>query len=107
MMYKYFQDEGPRVAIRAVLIDDETSTLEATAQDMMNSFLHITGVMPRIIPYTNMVRWVIETTDIMDRKFHNWKFTMIGFFSSQGLLGNISRSRPSMRVMQKLCGGLL
>lgn len=59
-IYKYFEDEGPRVKVRTVVVDKEVPTLEATPQD----FLQRIAARPILMPYTDMIRWVVQNVKI-------------------------------------------
>lgn len=77
---KYFEVEGPKVKVKIVIVNNETPTSEETLQDVTNSFFHRFGARPHTFPYTNMVRWVVETTYITERKLQTQKHTTIGLF---------------------------
>ena len=82
-IYKYFEDEEPKVEVRTIMVDDETPTLETTPQHATDSFLHRIRVRPRVLPYMDMFRWVIKTMNITERKFHTQKGTTIGLFTTK------------------------
>jgi len=45
------------------------------------SFFHCIAARPKIIPYTNMVKWVIDEVDILDREFNMRSQGVIGSFT--------------------------
>lgn len=50
-----------------------------------NSFLHIIVARPKILPYIDMIRWVIDNLDITDRLFLTPKKKIIGSFKVEYL----------------------
>jgi len=42
---------------------------EASIIELACSFLHQIAARPKILPYTNMVKWVLDSADIKNRQF--------------------------------------
>ena len=40
---------------------------------------------PKIVPYTDMVKWIIDNLNIAERKFQNSRETIIGCFKAEDL----------------------
>lgn len=84
-IYKYFEDEEPKVTVRTIMVDDKTPTSKTTPQDATNSFLYKIGARPRLFSYTDMIRWVVDTVNIIEWKFHTQKGSIIGSFTAKDL----------------------
>lgn len=48
---------------------DGTEESENTLNDLANSFLHRIAAHPKVLPYNDMVRWVIESINVTDKAF--------------------------------------
>ena len=83
-MYKLLEDENP-VVIKVAATAGSKDTSEATLRDLACSFLHRIAARPRILPYTDMVRWVLDSTDISDRQFRTPSEELIGSFTIEDL----------------------
>ena len=69
-MYKIFEDEGPRV-IDKFSATGTDSISDATLFYVACSHIHRIAARPKIIPYTDMVKWAIDHLNIEDRIFKN------------------------------------
>ena len=49
-----------------VIVDGHISS-DATLTELACSFLHRIAARPKILPYTDMVKWIIDDADISDR----------------------------------------
>jgi len=49
------------------------------------SFLHRIGARAKILPYTDMIIWVVENISIEDRQFRNSKMDLMGSFKAEDL----------------------
>ena len=67
-MFNFLEEENPRVMDVAATIGSSNSS-EASLTELACSFLHRVAARPRIIPYTDMVKWVLDSTNITDRQF--------------------------------------
>ena len=67
-MYNLLEEENPRVMQVAATAGSSNSS-EATLKELACSFLHRIVARPRILLYTDMVKWVLDSTDISDRQF--------------------------------------
>ena len=83
-MYKLFEDEKPRV-ITKVSTTCKKSTSDATKFDVARSFIHNVAARPKILPCTDMVKWVIDHLNIADRKFKDSKGEDLGSFEAEDL----------------------
>lgn len=67
-MYSFLEEENSRVMEVKVMTDARGSS-EASLTELACSFLHRIVSRPKILPYTDMVKWVINDVDITDRQF--------------------------------------
>ena len=67
-MHNLLEEENPRVMEVAAIAGSSNSS-EASLTELACSFLHRIAARPRILPYTDMVKWVLDNTDISDRQF--------------------------------------
>ena len=77
--------------MKVVATTGSSNTSEATLKELACSFLHRIAARPRILPYTDMVRWVLDSTDISDIQFRTPAQELIGSFTTE-----------DMRLMYKL-----
>ena len=79
-MYSLLEEENPRV-MEVTAITDVHGSSEASLIELACSFLHRIAARPKILPYTDMVKWVIDNADRMDKKFRMWNQEVIGSFT--------------------------
>ena len=79
-MYNLLEDENP-VVIKVVATTGSKDSSEENLRDLACSFLHRIAARPRILPYTDMVRWVLDSTDISDRQLRTPSEELIGSFT--------------------------
>jgi len=84
-MYKLFEDEGPWVTQSTMATDDSTLVSNTNFNNVENSFLHKIVVRLRLLPYTDLVQWVIDNLSIVDRRIIKKKKIVIKSFSSEDL----------------------
>lgn len=78
------EDEHPKVIVTRATVDSiRPSGLEF--KDDACSFLHMTGERAKILPYTEMIRWVAENLTIEDRQFRNLRMELMGSFKEEDL----------------------
>lgn len=83
-IYQLLESEGPKV-IQRVSITNTTSSFESSNYEFDNSFLHRIVARLKILPYTNMVKWIIENINIIDNTFLTSRKTGIGSFTVEYL----------------------
>lgn len=83
-MYNILEDEQPRILETKGTIDEHDSS-DASMFEMSCSFLHRIAVRPKIIPYTDMVKWVIDEADISDIEFKTRSQEVMGSFTQDNL----------------------
>lgn len=64
---------------------DSRGSSKALITELLYSFLHQIATRPRIIPYTDMVKWVLDSADIKNRQFKTQSQELIGLFTPQNL----------------------
>ena len=62
-MYNILEEEQPRIMETKITVDRRDSS-DASMIEIACSFLHHIATHPKIIPYTNMVKWVIDEANI-------------------------------------------
>ena len=67
-MYSLLEEENPRV-MEVTATTSSHGSSEVSITDLACSFLHKIAVRPRILPYTDMVKWVLDNVYIMYREF--------------------------------------
>ena len=81
-MYQFFENEKPRVIIKF-----STTCLSVPSDhtyfNVACSFIHKVAARPKILPYIDMVKWVIDHLNIEDREFKNSKDENICSFMTE------------------------
>ena len=67
-MYSLLEEEDPKVMEVTATVGSHGSS-EASITDLACSFLHRRAVRPKILPYTDMVKWMLDSVDITYREF--------------------------------------
>ena len=83
-MHNLLEEENPRVMEVAATAGSSNSS-KASLTELACSFLHRIAARPRILPYTDMVKWVLDSTDIPDRQFRTPDQELIGSFTTEDL----------------------
>lgn len=83
-MYKLLEEENPRIMKVTVTADGRGSS-EASLTELACLFLHRIAARPKIIPYTDMVKLIIDHADIFDREFKMTNQQVMGSFSQNNL----------------------
>lgn len=83
-MYRLLEKENLRV-MEVTTTADGCRLSEASLIELACSFLHRIAARPKILPYTDMVKFVIDHAEIMDRQFKTWNQEVIGSFTPQNL----------------------
>ena len=65
-MHNLLEEENPRVMEVEATAGSHNSS-EASITELACSFLHRIAAKPKILPYTNLVKWILDNTDIRDR----------------------------------------
>jgi len=83
-MYQLLEEENLRNMKVTVTANGHGSS-EASLTELACSFLHCISTRPKILPYTDMVKWIIYHTDISDREFKTTNQQVMGSFSPNNL----------------------
>lgn len=67
-MYILLEEENPKVTEVTTTADSHGSS-KASITELACSFLHRIAARPKILPYTDMVKWVLDSAEITDRQF--------------------------------------
>ena len=67
-MHSLLEEENPRV-MEVTTTADSRGSSEASIIEIACSFLHRIAARPKILPYMDMVKWVLDSADITDRQF--------------------------------------
>ena len=62
---------------------DGTDESENTLNDLASSFLHQIAARVKVLPYNDMVKWVIQSINIIDRAFFTTAGRMFGSFKPE------------------------
>ena len=77
-IYQLFEKEKLQVILdRKYVADDNLFNDSESWTDTTNYFLDRIASRPKMIPYTDLVKWVLENVDIRDRKFVTRSRTII------------------------------
>lgn len=83
-MCSLLEKENPRV-MRVTETADSRGSSKASITELACSFLHRMAARPKILPHTDMVKWVLDSADIIDRQFKTQSQRLIGLFTPQNL----------------------
>ena len=83
-MYNLLEEENPRVMQVTATAGSHWSS-EASLTELACSLLHRIAARPKILPYTDMIKWVLDSTDITNRQFKTQGQELIGSFAPQDL----------------------
>lgn len=68
VMYNLLEEENPRV-MEVTATMGSNSSFESFIIDLACSFLHWIEARPKILPYMDMVKWILDSVDIRNRQF--------------------------------------
>ena len=84
VIYNRLEDDQPKITI-AKATTDLIKPSRVQFKDVSCSFLHRIGETAKILPYTDMIRWVVEKLSIEDRQFKNSKMELMGSLKAEDL----------------------
>lgn len=79
-MYNLLEAEDPTEIEEEGSMTGSTDKLENTLNDLASSFLHRIAARAKVLPHNDLVRWVIESNNMIDRAFFNADGRMFGTF---------------------------
>lgn len=71
--------------MKVTVTADGHGSFEASLTELACSFLHRIATRSKILPYTNIVKWIIDHTEISDRKFKTQNQEFMGSFTPSNL----------------------
>jgi len=83
-MYQLLEGEQLRILETIVTVDGRISS-DATLTELACSFLHRISTRPKILPYTDMVKWIIDDVYISDKELKTTSQEFIGSFTPDKL----------------------
>ena len=84
-VYNLLEKENPKVTVEKASIPDQDSSdsdSEITEKTLANSFLHRIAARANIMPYYDVIRWVIDSMKIQDRTFVSASGVSFGSFKA-------------------------
>ena len=76
---------------------DSTNKSEGTLKELACSYLHRIATRAKIMPYTDVVRWVVEKIPVSDRTFCTADGRIFGSFQPEDLMKMYHLPRPEKR----------
>jgi len=67
-IYALLEPENP-MEMEEDATADGTNQIESMLNDLANTFLHQIATQAKVLPYNDLVRWVIKSINIIDRAF--------------------------------------
>jgi len=83
-IYNLIEVEEPEELEEEVTVDS-TNKSEGTLKELACSYLHRIAVWTKILPYTDVVRWVVEKIPTTDRTFCTADGRIFGSFKPENL----------------------
>src|SRR5271168_753456 len=83
-MYRLLEEENPRV-IKVDTVAGSQRSSEASLEELACSFLHRIAARPKILPYTDMIKWILHNAEMNNRQFKVQGHGLIGSFAAQDL----------------------
>jgi len=93
-IYNLLEAEDPEVIEEEKGTSDSSDKLENTLKDLACSFLHRIAAHPRILPYNDLVRWVIKSINITNREFLTADGRMFGSFKAEDIKNMYHLAEP-------------
>jgi len=83
-MYRLLKEENPRV-MKVTAVADSQGSSEASLEELACSFLHHIAARPKILPYMDMIKWILDSAEMRNRQFKIQGQGLIGSFTAQDL----------------------
>jgi len=83
-MYQLLEEENPRI-MKVTVTTDGCGSSKASLIELACLFLHRIVARPKVLPYMDMVKWIIDHADISDREFKTTNHKVMGSFSPNNL----------------------
>jgi len=98
-MYRLLEEENPRI-MKVVTGSDSQGSSEASLEELACSFLHRIAARPKILPYTDMIKWILDNAEMKDKKFKIQGQELIGSFAAQDLKLMYHLPEPRQRTIR-------
>ena len=83
-MYTLLEEENPKV-MKVTAVAGSQCSSKASLEELACSFLHRIAARPKILPYTDMIKWILDSTEMKNRQFKIQGQGLIGSFAAQDL----------------------
>lgn len=83
-MYQLLEDGKPRI-MEVTVTPDGRNSYDASIAELVCSFLHCIVARPKILPYTDMVKWIVDSIGISNRQFKTPSQEVMGSFTAENL----------------------
>ena len=80
-MYRLLEEENPKLMKVDSAAGSQNSS-EASLEELACSFLHRIAARPKILPYTDMIRWILDNAELQCRQFKVQGHGLIGSFAA-------------------------
>lgn len=67
-MYRLLEEENPKIMKVSAGTGSQHSS-EASLEELACSFLHRIAARPKILPYTDMIKWILDNAEMNNRQF--------------------------------------
>ena len=68
-MYRLLEEENPRIVKVTAVVAGASRPSEASLEDLACSFLHRIAARLKILPYTDMIKWILDDAELTNRQF--------------------------------------
>ena len=83
-MYRLLEEGNPRV-MKVIVVASSQRSSEASLEELACSFLHRIAAKPKILPYTDMIKWILDNAEMNNRQFKVQGHGLIRSFAAQDL----------------------
>ena len=84
-MYRLLEEENPRIIKVTAALAGASRPSEASLEDLACSFLHRIAASSKILPYTDMIKWILDDAELHHRQFKVKGHGLVGSFMAQDL----------------------
>lgn len=83
-MYRLLEEENPRI-MKVTTVLDSHGYFKASLEELACSLLNRIASSPKIVPYTDMIKWILDNREMKNRQFKIQGQGLIGSFAAQDL----------------------
>jgi len=101
-MYNLLEEENPRV-MEVVATAGSNGSSKASLTELACSFLYRITARPKILPYMDMVKWILYSVDIRNRQFktQGQEFTEILFSQMMNFISARKKKRKRRKTIKE------